>query len=120
MGSYPGAWLVYGVDLGEQEEWDADWLDRDKDGPVELAEQLLKGSGIGSVSVTAYGNFCSGFTLGALTVCETRIYAYKPFTVDPAFMAVPDGADEMLRRASELLGLDTKGEPGWLILLRYG
>lgn len=125
MGSYPRADLMYGVDLGPDEDRDHSWfteeLENEHGDVTEAARHLLKEAGLKGVRLKTYGNPGSGYTLSALTTRGIHATAYDAETVTAEMLQVPDTDDELLRQAWELVGDDgPMPKPSWFIVVSYG
>lgn len=125
MGSYPSADLVYGVDLGPEEDWETPWftpeLEEEHDDASKAVGPVLKEAGLAGVRLVPYGDLNTGYTLNALATRTIHATAYDPETVTPGMLAVPDGDAEQLRKAWALVGDGGAcPEPGWFIVVSYG
>lgn len=126
MGSYPRADLMYGVDLGPDEEretpeWFTDELEDEYGGVTEAAGHLLKEAGLKGVRLEIYGNGNTGYSLSALCTRRVHATAYEAKTVTAEMLQVPDTDDELLRQAWELVGDDgPMPKPSWFIVVSYG
>jgi hypothetical protein len=124
MGSYPSAALMYGVDLGVDEDRDLSWfteeLEYEHGDITEAAGLLLKEAGLKGVRLETYGNLAN-YTLSALTTRGIHATAYDAKTVTAEMLQVPDTDTELLQRAWELVGNDgPMPEPSWFIVVSYG
>lgn len=126
MGSYPSADLIYGVDLGPDEEreapeWFTDEMEDEHGGIEEAANHLLKEAGLEGVSLERYGNANTGYMGSALHTRGLSARAYEAKTVTAETLQVPDTDAELLRQAWELVGDDgPMPEPSWFIVVSYG
>lgn len=124
MGSYPSADLLYGIDLGLDEErerpdWFTEELESEYGDETETLDHLLKGvKGVGHLW---YGNACSGY--GGLALCTRRVgasaYTPVPAGIDRLTGTAED--DEALKAAWAILYPDQlMPEPSWFIVVSYG
>jgi hypothetical protein len=124
MGSFPSADLLYGIDLGmdedrEQPEWFTEELEEEYGGEDEVLDHLLKG--IKGVGYCRYGNRVNGYT--GLALCTQLVgagaYKAKPIGIDQLSATVGD--DNTLRAAWAILYPDQlMPDPGWFLTVSYG
>lgn len=124
MGMYPSADLMYGIDLGMDEERDRpDWfteeLEAEHGDETEVLDVLLKN--LHGIYHHWYGNASTGY--GGLALCTQSVgaSAYKavPVGIDRLTATVQD--DAILQIAWGILYPDTvRPEPGWFLTVSYG
>lgn len=124
MGSYPSADLVYGIDLGLDEEvgrhsWFTDELEEEHGSETDVLDVLLKD--VKGAGYLRYGNSDTGYK--GLLLCTQVIHASAYETVrvgiDRLTGTVED--DARLRAAWAALYPDRlMPEPEWLMVVSYG
>jgi hypothetical protein len=124
MGSYPSASLLYGIDLGlEEEEERPDWLTEELEeeygSPGEVLDHLLKG--VPKVGYDTYGNFNSGYTGLALCTQAVHATAYTAESIGGDQLTDTVEDDARLKEAWAILYPDQiMPEPGWFMVVSYG
>lgn len=126
MGSYPSADLVYGLNLGLNEDldegawpWLTDELESEHGWSGDVLEHLLKD--IKGVGYATYGNLNSDYTGFALCTRAFHARAYEPKPVDIVQLTGTVSDDKALKAAWAVLYPDqVMPEPGWFIVLSYG
>lgn len=109
MGSYPGARLQYGIDLGDDLDYDVDDTD------AMLAAEFP------ALTLNYTGDLCRSYTRYILAVPHTTISAYEAMTVTTDTLTVPEGADAALKEAFRRIAPeDEVPEPRWMITVHYG
>jgi len=124
MGMYPSADLLYGIDLGMDEERDRpDWfteeLEEEYGSETDVLDVLLKS--IKGVGHLWYGNACNGY--GGLALCTQSVgasaYNARHIGIDRLSATVKD--DNALRAAWAILYPDQlMPDPGWFLTVSYG
>ena len=111
MGCYPGARLVYGIDLGvpDEKDYDSDRVYRDLEG-------FYPG-----LSLEFWGNLEQGSVGYVLAGPHRNVYAYDCLTVTPEMLQVPDEVTLQIRQAwATLFPNRTVPDPRWMITVHYG
>lgn len=109
MGSYPGARLQYGIDLGDELEYDIDDVDE------------VIGRDFPGLSLNYTGDLYRGYTRYILAGPCVTVDAYESPTVTVETLAIPEGVTERLKAAYRMI--DASGEipePRWMITVHYG
>lgn len=124
MGAYPSADIVYGINLGIQNDgaewpWFTEKLEEEHGGPGDVLDHLLKG--VGKVAHHMYGNRLSDFTGLVLCTKDISVWAYDVKEVSVADLTNTVEDDRLLREAWAILYPDqVMPEPKWLATVSYG
>ena len=124
MGMYPSAALLYGIDLGIEEEvgrpdWLTEELEEEYGSPCEVLDHLLRH--IEGIGHDTYGNSHTGYTGIALCTQYIGATAYKatPVGIDRLSATVKD--DAILKAAwAVLYPHQLVPDAGWFMVLSYG
>jgi hypothetical protein len=109
--------LAYGIDLGEDVDWEElgyDW-DVDKD---EFVSKRLAAEGIKGVGLTRHCSF--SYPLWLLTSRSIVVHRGDVHTLDKAFLNVPTLETLAIGEAARVLGLATDVTPQWLLVSFWG
>lgn len=115
MGAFPGARLVYGIDLGDQdgympEVWES----------LEDPEEYVKAVD-SNLTLEYTGNLCQDYTRYILARHSRTISAYEAPTITAETLQVADNARTVLQAAFRELFPDLEvPEPRWMITVHYG
>lgn len=107
--------LAYGIDLGEDVDWEelgCDW-DADEDENDWLKTRLTV-EGIKGVGLTRYCSLSSPMWL--LTSRSVTVHRGSVHTLDKAFLNVPALETLAIGEAARVLGLATDVTPQWLLV----
>lgn len=115
MGAYPGARLVYGIDLGDDDgEMPEAWvLLEDPDQYVKAVDPAL--------TLEYTGNLYRDYTRYILARHCLTVYAYDAPAITAETLQVADDARTVLQAAFQKLFPDRDiPEPRWMITVHYG
>lgn len=124
MGAYPSADIVYGIDLGIEEDgaewpWLTEELEEERGGPEDVLDYLLKE--VRKVAHHKYGNRLSGFTGFVLCTKGIGVPAYDVKEIKVADLTDTVEDDRLLREAWAILYPDqVMPDPKWLATVSYG
>lgn len=124
MGMYPSADLLYGIDLGledemERPDWFTEELEEEHGSMAEALDHLLRS--VGGVGYHTYGNFLSGYTGLALCTQSVGVRAYEAKRVGVNQLTGMAEDDKALEAAwAVLYPGQIMPEPGWFIVLSLG
>lgn len=111
MGMSPTATLTYGYDI---ETAAGEWYEDDE--PVEAAGQVLRDAGFPN----DFGVW-QDYDGRRMRLCAAFLQASGYNDEGKAdSLELPDGTDELLRRAADVLGIDLcDAKPGWLLTAEF-